>query len=106
MTTYGTGLGVNFYPLQSFRSLFLGAELRALFARSEVDDIVVRGSAFGGAGYLGFKAMASFGLTFVGQLGYQFMDLEATGTGPNGETQTVHADFTGLLLRLNLGWSF
>lgn len=105
VTLYGVGVGVNFYPFQNFRSLFLGGELQSQFARLETENVVARGSGFGAGGYLGFKAVASFGLTFVGQLGYRYMDFEVTGTG-GGVTETYHFDSRGLLLRLNLGWSF
>ena len=62
------------------------------------------GTGYSAGPYLGYKVAASFGLTFMAQVGYQFGHFNGEFDGgisaPQSQSQPL------VLLNLNLGWSF
>ncbi|MBA2663123.1 MAG: hypothetical protein H0U74_12575 [Bradymonadaceae bacterium] len=100
------GAQVNYYILDRFDGLHVGLEGLAMRI-STSDDGGASGSALGfNAGpYLGYKFIASFGLTFVAQLGYA-VGLVKASASDGDQTASASSSGNGPLLNLNLGWSF
>jgi len=100
------GVQARYYLVGDFRhGMQVGGELMYLHASAEQGNVyaVVHGVSVGP--FLGYKVMADVGFTFDCQLGYQFMGVGATGT--NGQTTASQSDSdSGVLLNLNVGWSF
>lgn len=68
-------------------------------------NITGTGQGIGIGPFIGYKVAASFGLTFVAQLGAQYNIATAEATDGT-TTETDSASGIGPLLNLNLGWSF
>ena len=97
----------NFYFLGDFdHGLHAGAQTVVLHGRDSQGDISATATAFVAGGYLGYKFVASFGLTFALQFGGAYMAIGGEAT--MGEETAVLASESEFmpLLNLNLGWSF
>lgn len=101
-SVYEAGGQLNYYILENFDGLHAGVEVIYLRFSDDQTGSVGGNSATVGP-YIGYKAVASFGATFIGQAGFSVAanngDYTSTGT-----TSTEGRVF--LLLNLSLGWSF
>jgi len=89
-----------------YRAYLLGDFGTGLGLGAEVLGVSVSGSGATGTGMAAgplvtAKATAGFGLTGVLDVGYQWGTASASGNG-----QTASGSMGGLLLNLNVGWSF
>ena len=108
------GAQFRYYALGDFdHGMQLGAELVHLGISTSSSDSGVDMSASGAGttvgGFVGYKVAASFGLTFDMQLGYQYIMVAAEAEAQAGEisaTAEKEESEGGVLLNLNLGWSF
>jgi hypothetical protein len=102
------GAQAIWYPQNNFnRGVQLGSQLQFERAHAEVLGSLVTHQvdsvAFGG--FLGYKAVADFGLTLVAQGGIQYGMVTVTES-VGSYTGTGGASGLDLLITLNLGWSF
>jgi hypothetical protein len=100
------GVQARYYVLGDFRhGMQVGGELMYLHASAEqgTASAVAHGVSVGP--FLGYKVMADIGFTFDCQLGYQFMGVGASGTDGQTSSSQSSSD-SGVLLNLNVGWSF
>lgn len=103
--TYGgsmweVGGQLNYYMLQNFEGLHAGVEVLYLrFTGDDGNTIASNSATFGP--YVGFKAVASFGATFIAQGG---VGISARNGDYADMLHTVGNVFP--LLNLNLGWTF
>lgn len=100
-STYEGGGQLNYYIQHAFDGLHAGAEITYLKVTDLDPSIMVGGTSAALGVYVGFKAVASFGLTFVAQGGVGFSAYRARNTDA---LSTQNRAFP--LLNLNLGWSF
>lgn len=103
-TVFEVGGQFTYYVLGDFdHGLQLGAEVLYLGVSASAD------SQFGGvfgrglslAPYVGYKVSTDFGLTFQAQLGPAFFVVSA-----QSNTDTASDSAVGVMLNLNVGWSF
>jgi len=99
---YEAGGQLNYYIFQSFEGLHAGAEVIYLRITDDQNNAVAGNSATLGP-YIGFKAVASFGATFIGQGGFAVSanNGEYASAGTSGPQGRIFP-----LLNLSLGWSF
>ena len=102
-SAYEAGGQFNYYLLRHFTGLHAGVEAMYMHLDNvNIDSSVTAGGLSVGP-YLGYKIAASFGLTFIAQLGVDFLAVKASSTM---SAQTVSDRTVFPLLNLNLGWSF
>jgi len=91
------------YPVGSFEhGMQVGAEVLGLFAIAPVgtQSTATAGGVSAGP-FVGYKVAARVGFTFMAQLGAQY-----TFVGAQSGNQTASSQGFGVLLNLNVGWSF
>jgi hypothetical protein len=100
------GVQARYYVLGDFRhGMQVGGELIYMHASLDQGNVSVAASGLSVGPFLGYKVMADIGFTFDCQLGYQFMGVGATGS--DGQTTaSQESSASGVLLNLNVGWSF
>lgn len=111
-TVYEAGISGRYYILGSFiHGMQLGAEV--LYVHISGDGVGDSSSISGtGQGlaigpFAGYKIATNIGFTFDAQLGYAYYLLGADAEDSDtGETDSASASGHGLLLNLNVGWSF
>lgn len=100
------GASGRWYPLGDFdHGMQVGAEVQYLALMGEVSGIEASGSGLTMGPFLGYKIAAKFGLTFEIQTGAQYSFVSAQASG-HGQTETASESDIGVLLNLQLGWSF
>lgn len=111
-SVFEVGGQFNYYLIGSFQhGMQLGAEMMYIsvsddYKDSDVDiSVVGRGLAIGP--YLGYKVAAGFGLTFNAQAGVFASLLRGSAEDDvSGARGSASGSSSGLLLNINLGWSF
>jgi hypothetical protein len=108
-TTYEVGGHLIGYPLKSFSSLQLGAEV--LWVKVATDDFAnqnISGSADGFAvgPFIGYKFIADIGFTLYVQGGASYVKVKARASDQAGNSARAQDDGVIPLLNFNLGWSF
>jgi hypothetical protein len=111
-SVFEVGGQFNYYVIGSFQhGMQLGAEMLYIslsddYRNTDVDiSAVGRGLAVGP--YLGYKVAAGFGLTFNLQAGVYASLMKASAEDDmSGARASASGSSGGLLLNLNLGWSF
>lgn len=100
------GVQARYYVLGDFRhGMQVGGELMYLHASIDDGGVSAVADGFSMGPFLGYKVMADIGFTFDCQLGYQFMGV--AGSATNGQmTASDSSSDHGVLLNLNVGWSF
>jgi hypothetical protein len=91
----------NYYPLRKFAGLHGGFEVLYLRISDVNVDTTVSGAGLSAGPYIGYKGMLPLGLTFVAQLGVDFIAVEAKSSTATMKDRKVFP-----LLNLNVGWSF
>lgn len=107
LTLWELGLQANTYVIGDFRhGLQLGAEVMYVGASgTAVDDINASARGLTAGPYVGYKFAASFGLTVLIQVGYQWMGIGAKASRDEQSASETNTD-SGPLVNFNLGWSF
>ena len=96
----------RFYPFKpSKHQLNFGVE--SLWLQIKGDDLADTDLSGTGAGlaigpFVGYKYVSSFGLTFDGQFGFQFVAMQADASDGSSDSKSTALP----LLNLNVGWSF
>jgi hypothetical protein len=103
------GTQLTWYPLQRFRSLQLGAE--AIWINVSADNVGVNNASGYANGlavgpFVGFKFIVGPGFTGFIQGGVTFLTIDAEASDDTGDTESQSDSAVGLLLNLNVGWSF
>lgn len=99
-SVFEIGGSARYYVLGSFRKgIQLGAEVDYLHVSA--DGTEVKGAGIAAGPFVGAKWVSSFGLTFDGQIGGQYLKAQA-----RSNTATANASNTVVLLNLNVGYSF
>lgn len=102
------GAQANYYAVGSFRhGMQVGAELLWIKIdppKNEGVTLDANGIAVGPL--LGYKWAARFGLTFMAQLGWEFLLAQAKAKNSAGEEIEGSTSGQTLLLNMNAGWSF
>ena len=99
-SVFEVGASVRYYALGSFRKgIQIGAEVDYLHVSADGTD--VKGAGIAGGPFVGAKWVSSFGLTLDGQIGGQYLKAQASSN-----TTTANASNAGVLLNLNIGYSF
>ena len=107
VAVFEIGAQANYYLLGDFdHGLQLGAEVLYIGGSAEEGNVSAVASGLAMGPFAGYKVAADFGLTFVFQLGAQFVTLKADAEATTGETATKSESNTIALLNINLGWSF
>ncbi|HEY5924968.1 MAG TPA: hypothetical protein VIV11_24975 [Kofleriaceae bacterium] len=99
-TAYEVGGQLNFYFLQPFAGLHLGAEAVYLTVDDVMQNPTVSGQGLSIGAYVGYKVQTSVGFAFIAQGGIQYMAVEAESSTAMASDSKV-----GGLLNLNVGWS-
>ena len=102
-TAIEVGGQFNYYFLRRFTGLQAGIEAMYVKLADINVDSSVSSAGLSIGPYVGYKVAASFGLTFIAQLGVDFLAIKASSTM---STTTVSEKHVFPLLNLNLGWSF
>jgi hypothetical protein len=103
---FEVGASVRYYLLGNFaKGLQLGGEVDYLKVAATQSDVAAKAQGVAVGPFFGGKWTSSFGLTFDGQLGYQY--LVAQGHASSGTSaSTSNASKNLVLLNLNVGFSF
>jgi hypothetical protein len=108
-TVYELGGQLNWYPLEPFSSLVVGAEVSYVHIETELlpnSSSTVFAAGLGLGPLIGYKLISSGGFTFSAQGGVQYIALRAE---ERVGSETLDEDERARvvpLLNLNLGWSF
>lgn len=107
-TAWELGASGRYYVLGDFdHGMQVGAEVMFLGISGDAREGTISASGQGltAGGFVGYKIAADFGLTFDGQVGYQAILVGAQAS--DGEESASTSDSSGgVLLNLNVGWSF
>lgn len=99
-TVAEVGVSARYYVLGSFRKgLQVGGEVD--YVHVSGDNIEVKGAGIAMGPFVGGKWISSFGLTLDGQIGAQLQKASASSSSSSASESKV-----GLLLNLNIGYSF
>jgi hypothetical protein len=91
---------LDYYPFAPFSGAHIGVEPLYVHGSSDSDSTAVaNGLSFGP--FIGYKFVASFGLTLVAQLGVGVQVIKAHNTSTESSDKTFAP-----ILNLNAGWSF
>lgn len=106
-TALEIGAQFRYYLVGDFdHGMQLGAEVLFVHVSGEVDGGVTgTGSGLGVGPFVGYKYSAPFGFTFDAQLGIAAVGIGAQATDGT-TTETRDDSFLGVILNLNVGWSF
>ncbi|HET6146452.1 MAG TPA: hypothetical protein VFH68_02910 [Polyangia bacterium] len=100
------GAQVRYYLLGDFRhGMQLGAETIYMHASTESGNVRAAANGISAGGFAGYKVMVDAGFTFDAQLGYQFIGIGADATDGQNSASGSNSS-SGVLLNLNVGWSF
>ena len=105
---FGLELGGQFryYVLGSFiHGLQLGAELLLAHVRGSIGAATGAGTGISISPFLGYKIASNVGFTFDAQLGPSF-NVAGASASQGGQTASASNSGVGVLLNLNIGWSF
>ena len=108
ISVFELGLQLRGYPNDPFEGLHYGLELSYLGLSADAPATISGGAAGLATGlFLGWKAILDSGFTFDLQAGYQvlFTSAEASDS-ESGEREEMTGIDGGLLVNLNIGWSF
>lgn len=105
VSLYELGAQGNYYPFRPFDGFQVGGQIMAANSRYDDGDVAATATAVNFAGYIGYKAVAKIGFTFLGQLGYGYTVMAAEAEG-FGDSVSQNSSGGGFHLKLNLGWSF
>lgn len=102
-TAYEIGGQLNYYFMKPFSGLHGGVEALYLTLGDVAQDSSVTAAGLSVGGYVGYKVLTSFGLTFVAQGGVAYAAVKAESSSSNAmaSEKNVYP-----LVNLNLGWSF
>jgi hypothetical protein len=100
-TVYEAGLQFNYYFMDNFSGLHAGAEVVYAHVGGVDQDATATGLGLSAGPYGGYKLLTSIGFTFVAQLGAQVVHISAENS-----TDMKSENKVGVLLNLNIGWSF
>ncbi len=102
------GMQINYYPGSNFSAgIHYGVEFMKIDVKAEMaSNIKGSGSAVGFGPYVGYKYLTGSGLTFVSQLGFQSYNITAEAHDSNGNSANAAGESGGILLNLNMGYSF
>ncbi len=106
---YELGLQARGYPIGSFdHGMQAGLELLWAHGRVRTDGALVTANALSVAPFLGYKLAMNVGFTVDMQAGYALTSSSARATSTDGTRTAAIAGrpTSGLLLNLNVGWSF
>lgn len=108
LTVIEAGASARYYLFGSFdHGMQVGGEVLYINVSGETDDVNATASGISVGPFIGYKKAARFGLTFDAQLGVAYLAVRAKSTNSStGDEGEAEADGTGILLNLNLGWSF
>lgn len=105
-TTVELGASGRFYPVGDFdHGMQLGLEAQYARLFGTVAGYEASGSGTTMGPFIGYKIAARFGLTFEIQAGAQYTFVAASATDGT-DSATASDKAFGLLLNLQLGWSF
>ena len=106
---YELGAQLVGYPLQSFESLQLGAELMWVKVSTKTfngQQITADAGGVALGPFVGYKLVTHVGFTFFAQGGFQYMVVKADAADNLGNTASDERSAFIPLLNLNVGWSF
>jgi len=101
VTVYEAGVQFNYYFMENFSGLHAGAEFIYVHVGDVEQNATATGLGISAGPYAGYKLLTNIGFTFVGQLGGQIVHISAE----DSTTMKTENKF-GVLLNLNVGWSF
>jgi hypothetical protein len=111
LTAYELGGQLVGYPLHSFQSLQLGAEV--LWLKVDLGNVNAGNVQVSGAGngvavgpLIGYKLMSRAGFTFFVQGGFEYIAARAHANDTAGNTSSASQTQFIPLLNANIGWSF
>lgn len=106
LTLIEVGATLRYYLLGSFiHGLQVGVEVLYLHAGGDIDGVAAVGEGFGAGPFIGYKIATNVGFTFDAQLGGMY--LVAGAEAEDGDSsESASASEVGVLLNLNVGWSF
>lgn len=106
--TYELGASARYYVLGSFiHGMQVGLEALYAGVSGSKDDVSGTGAGIAVGPFIGYKIAANVGFTFDAQLGTQYMMASAEASNnSNGTSDSASDSGWGVLLNLNLGWSF
>ncbi len=106
-SVFEAGASFRYYVLGTFRhGMQLGLEALYLSVEGEVDNAVGIGRGMSVGPFVGYKFIASFGLTVDIQGGIAYTLIGAEASNDSGDSASASQDETLAILNLNFGWSF
>ena len=101
------GAQFRYYPVGNFiHGMQLGAEILFVYVNlNETDSTSASGTGLAIGPFIGYKIATDIGFTFDAQLGFDYMAVQSTASD-SGISVTGSDSKFGLLLNLNVGWSF
>ncbi|MEP6653229.1 MAG: hypothetical protein ABJA82_07710 [Myxococcales bacterium] len=100
------GVQGRYYVVGDFRhGMQLGGEVIYMHLSADTQGVSAFANGFSMGGFVGYKVMADVGFTFDTQLGYQLIGVGAKAND-GSTTASQSGKEGGLLLNLNVGWSF
>lgn len=106
LSLFEVGATLRYYALGSFiHGLQIGVEMLYVYAGGDVDGVAAVGEGLSVGPFIGYKIATNVGFTFDTQLGgtYNMVGAEAND---GDSTESASASEFGVLLNLNVGWSF
>ncbi|GAB4517839.1 MAG: hypothetical protein Tsb0020_36450 [Haliangiales bacterium] len=96
----------RYYVVGTFRhGVSVGAETMYVGADGDLDGVEVGANGLSIAPFVGYKYAASWGFTVDGQIGYEWLAMKSRADSGVESTSDM-SSHAGMLLNLNLGWSF
>ncbi len=101
------GAQFRYYPVGNFiHGMQLGAEILFVYVNlNETGSTSASGTGLAIGPFVGYKIATDIGFTFDAQLGFEYMAVQSTASD-SGISVTGSDSKFGLLLNLNVGWSF
>ncbi|MBW2700056.1 MAG: hypothetical protein JRF33_04485 [Deltaproteobacteria bacterium] len=101
------GAQFRYYPVGNFiHGMQLGAEILFVYVNlNETDSTSASGTGLAIGPFVGYKIATNIGFTFDAQLGFDYLAVQGTASD-SGISVTESDSRFGLLLNLNVGWSF
>ena len=100
-TAYEAGVQFNYYFMDNFSGLHAGAEVVYVHVGDVEQNATATGLGLSAGPYAGYKLLTNIGFTFIAQLGGQIVHISAEDS-----TTMKSENKFGVLLNLNIGWSF
>ena len=101
------GAQFRYYPVGNFiHGMQLGAEILFVYVNlNETDSTSASGTGLAIGPFVGYKIATDIGFTFDAQLGFDYLAVQGTASDSGVSVAESDSRF-GLLLNLNVGWSF